>query len=78
MVDECAHQDPRCLLAQRWHWRKPQGPVILQAVPRGVEGVSRPVLRDLDRDRVQVLRGVGLVGDEAGDVLRHFLLGSPG
>ena len=71
MVDECAHERRRCLLAPRWHSRKPEDPVILQAVPRGVEGVSRPVLRDLDRDVVQVARGVGVVGHEGGDVLRH-------
>ena len=71
MVDECAHEGHRCLLAPHWHPREPQGPVILQAVPRGVLGVSRPVLRDLDRDVVQVARGVGVVGDEGGDVLRH-------
>ena len=71
MVDECAHGTHRRLLAPRWHSREPQGPVILQDVPRGVEGLSRPVLRDLDRDVVQVARGVGVVGDEGGDVLRH-------
>ena len=71
MGDECAHKGHRCLLAPRWHSRKPQGPVILQAVPRGVEGVSRPVLHDLDRDVVQVARGVGVVGDGGGDVMRH-------
>ena len=54
MVDECTHEGHRCLLALRWHPCEPQGPVILQAVPRGVEGVPRPVLRDLDRDVVQV------------------------
>ena len=71
MVDECAHEGHRCLLAPRWHPREPQSPVILQAVPQGVEGVSRPVLGSLDRDAVQVARGVGVVGDEGGDVLRH-------
>ena len=71
MVDECAHEGHRCLLALRWHSRESQGPVILQAVPRGVEGLSRPVLCDLDRDVVQVARGVGVVGDEGGEVLRH-------
>ena len=35
------------------------------------EGVRRPVLRDLDRDVVQVACSVGVVGDERGDVLRH-------
>ena len=39
MVDECTHEGHRCLLALRGHSREPQGPVILQAVPRGVEGV---------------------------------------
>ena len=53
-MDECTHEGHRCLLAPRWHPCEPQGPVILQAVPRGVEGVPRPVLRDLDRDVVQV------------------------
>ena len=71
MVDKCAHKGHRCLLAPRWHSRESQGPVILQAVPRGVERVSRPVLRDLDRDVVQPAQGVGVVGDEGGDVLRH-------
>ena len=71
MVDECAHKGHRCLLARRWHPREPRGPVVLQAVPRGVEGVSRPVLCVLDRDVVQVARGVGVVGDEGSDVLRH-------
>ena len=67
-MDECTHEGNRCLLAPRWHPCEPQGPVILQAVPRGVEGVPRPVLRDLDRDVVQVARSVGVVGDERGDV----------
>ena len=71
MVEKCAHEGHCCLLAPRWHSREPQGPVILQAVPRGVEGLSRPVHRDLDRDVVQVARGVRVVGDEGGDVLRH-------
>ena len=71
MVDKCAREGHRCLLASRWHPREPQGPVTLQPVPRGVEGVSRPVLRDLDRDVVQVARGVGVVGDEGGAVFRH-------
>ena len=71
MVDECAHEGHRCLLPPRWHPRKPPGPVNLQAVPRGVESVPCPVLRDLDRDVVQVARGVGVVGDEGGDVLCH-------
>ena len=71
MADKCAHEGHPCLLALRWHSREPKSPVILQAVPRGVEGVSRPVLRDLDRDVVQVARGVGVVGDEGGDILCH-------
>ena len=71
MVDEYTHEGHRCLLAPRWHPCEPQGPVILQAVPRGVEGVPRPVLRDLDRDVVQVACSVGVVGDERGDVLRR-------
>ena len=71
MVDECTREGQRCLLAPRWQPREPQGPVILQAVPRGVEGVWRPVLSDLDPDAVQVARGVGVVGDEGGKVLRH-------
>ena len=71
MVDECFHEGHRCLLAPRWHPCEPKGPVILQAVVRGVEGVPRPVLRDLDCHVVQVARGVGVVGDERGDVLRH-------
>ena len=71
VVDECTHEGHCCLLALRWHPCEPQGPVILQAVPQGVEGVPRPVLRDLDRGVVQVARGVGVVGDERGDVLRH-------
>ena len=71
MVDECTHEGHRCLLAPRWHPCEPQGPAILQAVPRGVEGVPRPVLRDLHRDVVQVACSVGVVGDERGDVLRH-------
>ena len=70
MVDECAHEGHRSLLAPRWHPREPQGPVILQAVPRGLKGVSRPAPCDLDRDVVQVARGIGVVGDEGGDVLR--------
>ena len=71
MVDECTHEGHRCLLAPRWPPCEAQGPVILQAVPRGVEGVPRRVLRDLDRDVVQVACSVGVVGDERGDVLRH-------
>ena len=71
MVDGCSHERHRYLLAPRWYSREPQGPVILQAVSRGVEGVPRPVFRDLDRDVVQVARGVGVVGDEGGDILRH-------
>ena len=71
MVDERAHEDHRCRLALRCHPRKPQGPVIVQAVPRGVEGLPRPVLCDLDGDVVHVARGVGVVSDEAGDILRH-------
>ena len=63
MVDECAREGHCCLLAPGWHPREPQGPVILQPAPRGVEGVLRPVLRDLDRDVVQVARRVGVVGD---------------
>ena len=63
-MDECTHEGHRCLLAPRGHPCEPQGPVILQAVPRGVEGVSCPVLRDLDRDVVQVACSVGVVGDE--------------
>ena len=43
MVDECAHEGHRCLLAPRWHPRETQGPVILQAVPRGVEVLFLPV-----------------------------------
>ena len=73
MGDECARKGHRSLLAQHWDSCKPHGPVILQAVPRGVEGVLRPVLRDLDGDLVQVARGVGVVGDEGGNVLRHSL-----
>ena len=71
VVDECAHEGHRCLLAPLWHPRKPQGPVVLHALPRGLESPPRPVLRDLDRDVVQVARGVGVVDDEGGDVLRH-------
>ena len=71
-MDKRAHEGPCCLLAPRSHPRESQCPVILQAVPRGVEGVLRPVLRDLDRDVVQVARGVGVVGDEGVDILRHF------
>ena len=41
----------------------------MQAVPGGVEGVPRPVLRDQDRDVVQVARGVRVVSDEGGNVL---------
>ena len=70
-MDECTHEGHRCLLAPHWRPCEPQAPVILQAVPRGVEGVPRPVLRDLDRDVVQVARGVRVVGDEGGDVLRQ-------
>ena len=69
MVDERTHEGHSCLLAPRWYPCEPQGPVILQAVPRGVEGVPRPVSRDLDRDVVQVARGVGVIGGERGDVL---------
>ena len=71
-MDECTHEGHRCLLAMRWHPCETQGPVILQAVPRGVKGVPRPVLRDLDRDVGQVACGVGVLGDERGDILRHF------
>ena len=78
MVDECTEQGHRYLLAPRWHPCEPQGPVILQPVPRGVEGVPRPVLCALDRDVVQVARGVGVVGDERGDGLHHPPRGSPG
>ena len=67
-MDECTHEGHRCLLAPRC---EPQGPVILQAVPPGVEGVPCPVFRDLDCDVVQVARGVGVVGDERGNVLCH-------
>ena len=70
-MDECTHEGHRCLLAPRWQRCEPQGPVILQAVPQGVEGVPRPVLRVLDRDVVQVACSVGVVGDERGDVLRQ-------
>ena len=78
MVDECTLQTHRCLLAPRWHPCEPHGLVILQAVLRGVEGVPRPVLRDLDRDLIQVARGVGVVGDERGEVLRQTPRGWPG
>ena len=71
MSDECTHEGHRCPLAPRWYPCEPRGPVILRAVPRGVQGVPRPVLRDLDRDVVQEARGVGVVGDERGDVLCH-------
>ena len=71
MVDECTHKGHCCLLAPRWHPCEPRGPVILQAVPRGVEGVPRRVFRDLDRDVVQVACSIGVVGDERGDVLRR-------
>ena len=71
MVDECAHQGHHCLLAPHWHPRKPQGPVSLQAVLRGVESEPRPVLHDLDREVVQVVRGVRVVDNEGGDVLCH-------
>ena len=71
VVDECTHEGHSCLLAPGWHPCEPQGPVILQAVPRGVKGVPRPVLRDLDGDVVQVARSVRVVGDERGDVLCH-------
>ena len=70
-MDECTQDGHRCLLAPRWHPCEPQGPVILQSVPRGVKGVPRPVFRDLDRDVVQVACSVGVVGDERGDVLCH-------
>ena len=39
MVDECAHEGHRRLLATRWHPLEPQGPVIMQGVPRGIENV---------------------------------------
>ena len=71
LVDECTHEGHCCLLALRGHLCEPQGPVILQAVTRGVEVVPRPVLRDLELDVVQVARSVGVVGDGRGDVLRH-------
>ena len=71
VVDELAHEGHRRLLTSRWHPRKPQGPVVLQAVPRGAESVPRPFLRDVERDVVQVARGVGVVGDEGGNVLCH-------
>ena len=58
MAEECAHEGNCCLRAPCRHPCKPQGPVILQAVPGGVKGVPRPVLRALDRDVVQVVRGV--------------------
>ena len=70
-VNECVHEGQRRLLAPRWHSREPHGPVISQAVPRAVEGVLHPVLRDLDRDVVQVARGIGVLGNEGGDVLRY-------
>ena len=78
MVDECTHEGHCCLLAPGWYPCEPQDPVILQAVPRGVEGVPRPVLRDLDNDVVQVARGVGVVGNGRGDVLCQAPRGSPG
>ena len=70
-MDECAHEGHRCLLAPCCHPCEPQGPVILQAIPRGLDVLSRPVLPALDRDGVQVARGVGVVADGGGDVLRH-------
>ena len=69
MVDYCAQEGHRRLLAPFLPPRKPQGPFFLQGVPRGVRSVPRPVFRDLDRDVVHVARGVGVVGDEGGDVL---------
>ena len=71
VVDECAHEGHRCLLAPCWHPCEPQGVGILQAAPRGVEGVPRPVLCDLDRNAVQVARGGGVVGNERRNVLCH-------
>ena len=71
VVDKCAHEGYHCLLAPRGHPRKPGGPVVMQAVPRGIESVPRPVIGDLDRDVVKVAPGVGVVGDEGGDVLCH-------
>ena len=68
-MDGCTHEGHCCLLAPCWHPCEPQGPVILQAGPRGVDGVPRSVFRDLDRHVVQVARSVGVVGDERGDVL---------
>ena len=71
VADERALEGQRRLLATRWPPCESQGPVILQAVPRGIESVPRPVLRNLDCDVVQVARGVGVVGDEGGDILRN-------
>ena len=70
-MEECTHEGHRCLLAPCWYPCEPQGPGILQVVLRGVEGVPRPVLRNLDRDVVKVACGVGVIGDERGDVLCH-------
>ena len=75
---ECAHEGDCRLLASRWHPHKPQSPVILLAVLRGVESVPRPVLHDLDRDVGLVAHGVGVVGDEGGDVLCHSPRGALG
>ena len=71
VVHKCSYEGHRCLLAPRWHSRNPQGPIVLQAVPRGVESVPRPVIRNLDHDVVQVARGVRVVGDKGGDLLYH-------
>ena len=49
----------------------PGGPIVLQAVPRGIEGVPRPVPCYLDGDVIQVPRAVRVVSDEGGNVLVH-------
>ena len=77
VVDERAHDDYRRLLALCRHPGEPQGPVVLQAVLGGFEGVWRSVNSDLNRDVVQVARGVRVVSDEGGKVLRRSR-GGPG
>ena len=70
MLDQCAHEGHRRLMARCGHPCEPQGSVVLQAVVGGIKGVPRPVLRDLYGDVVQVVRGVRVV---SGDGVTYWI-----
>ena len=57
VVDKHAHETERSLSAPCWHARLSQDLVVLQAGGGGVEGLPRPMPRDLSGDVVQVARG---------------------